>query len=197
MVNKVILLGNLGADPELRSTQNGQSVCTLRLATSEKYKDRDGNLQEKTEWHRVVVWGPQADNVNRFCKKGKQIYLEGRIQTRKWQDKEGKDQYTTEIVADSVRFLGGAGGGAGADDGGFEAGGGGGGGGGRGSYGGGGSSGGGGGRGSYGGGGSSGGGGGYGGGGGGGGYGRQNAPARPAPAEEPPFGGGSDDDIPF
>jgi single-strand DNA-binding protein len=137
MVNKVILLGNLGADPELRSTQNGQSVCTLRLATSEKYKDRDGNLQEKTEWHRVVVWGPQADNVNRFCKKGKQIYLEGRIQTRKWQDKEGKDQYTTEIVADSVRFLGGAGGGAGADDGGFEAGGGGGGGG-RGSYGGGG-----------------------------------------------------------
>ncbi|HND30888.1 MAG TPA: single-stranded DNA-binding protein, partial [Myxococcota bacterium] len=130
MVNKVILLGNLGADPELRSTQNGQSVCTLRLATSEKYKDRDGNLQERTEWHRVVVWGPQADNVNRFCKKGKQIYLEGRIQTRKWQDKEGKDQYTTEIVADNVRFLGGAGGGAGADDGGYDAGGGGGGGGG-------------------------------------------------------------------
>lgn len=110
MVNKVILLGNLGADPELKSTPSGQSVCSLRIATSEKYKDKDGNQQEKTEWHKVVVWGKLADLVNQFCKKGKQIYLEGKLQTRKWQDKDGKDQYTTEVVAENVKFLGGAGG---------------------------------------------------------------------------------------
>ena len=175
MVNKVILLGNLGADPELKSTPSGQSVCSLRIATSEKYKDKDGNQQEKTEWHKVVVWGKLADLVNQFCKKGKQVYLEGKLQTRKWQDKDGKDQYTTEIVADNVKFLGGAGGASNEEGGGNSN---------RGGYGGrgGGSND----RGGSGGGSSS-----------GGGYGRQSAPSRPAPVEDNGFAGGSDDDIPF
>ena len=175
MVNKVILLGNLGADPELKSTPSGQSVCSLRIATSEKYKDKDGNQQEKTEWHKVVVWGKLADLVNQFCKKGKQVYLEGKLQTRKWQDKDGKDQYTTEIVADNVKFLGGAGGASNEEGGGNSN---------RGGYGGrgGGSND----RGSSAGGSS-----------GGGGYGRQSAPSRPAPVEDNGFAGGSDDDIPF
>lgn len=109
MVNKVILVGNLGQDPELRNTNGGQSVATLRLATAEKIKDRDGNWTERTEWHTVVVWGKQAESVNTYCKKGKQLYIEGRLQTRKWQDKEGKDRYSTEIVAETVKFLGGGG----------------------------------------------------------------------------------------
>jgi single-strand DNA-binding protein len=107
MVNKVILVGNLGQDPELRNTNGGQSVASLRLATTNKYKDKDGNLQESTEWHQVVVWGKQAETVNQYCKKGKQLYIEGRLQTRKWQDKTGADRYSTEIVAEVVRFLGG------------------------------------------------------------------------------------------
>ena len=182
MVNKVILIGNLGADPELRSTNAGQSVCTIRLATSEKFKDKEGQTQERTEWHQVVVWGQQADVVNRYCKKGKQIYVEGRLQTRKWTDKNNQERYTTEIVADNVRFLsGGAAAGEGAEEGG----------GGRsGGYSGGGSSGGYGGRGSSEGGGRSGGYGSRGGSEGGGGRGR-SAP----PVEDAPFG--SDDDIPF
>jgi single-strand DNA-binding protein len=126
MVNKVILIGNLGQDPELRSTQGGQSVASLRIATTEKFKDRDGNLQERTEWHSVVVWGRDAENVNKYCKKGKQLYIEGRLQTRKWQDKSGQDRYTTEVVADQVRFLGGGGGRDGGDEGGGSYGGGGG-----------------------------------------------------------------------
>lgn len=109
MVNKVILIGNLGADPELRSTGGGTSVCSLRVATTEKRKDKDGNWTEQTEWHAVVVWGKQAESVHQYCKKGKQLYIEGRLQTRKWQDKEGKDQYSTEVVAENVRFLGGGG----------------------------------------------------------------------------------------
>ena len=126
MVNKVILIGNLGQDPELRSTANGQSVGSLRIATTEKFKDREGNLQERTEWHTVVLWGRDAENVHKFCKKGKQLYIEGRLQTRKWQDKTtGADRYSTEVVADQVRFLGG-----GAREGGGDEGGGGGGGGG-------------------------------------------------------------------
>lgn len=126
MVNKVILVGNLGQDPELRSTQAGQSVCSLRLATTDRFKDRDGNMQDRTEWHTVVVWGRQAEIVNQYCRKGKQIYVEGRLQTRKWQDRDGKDRYTTEIVADTVRFLGGSGGRDGGDaDGGARGGGGG------------------------------------------------------------------------
>jgi len=176
VVNKVILLGNLGADPELKSTPSGQSVCSLRIATSEKYKDKDGNQQEKTEWHKVVVWGKLADLVNQFCKKGKQIYLEGKLQTRKWQDKDGKDQYTTEVVAENVKFLGGAGGGASNEEGGGNSN--------RGGYG-------------AGGGASSNRGGQSAGNGGGGGYGRQSAPSRPAPVDDTGFAGGSDDDIPF
>ena len=113
MLNKVMLIGNLGQDPELRSTAGGQSVCTLRVATTERIKDKEGNWVEKTEWHSVVVWGRQADTVNQYCRKGKQLYIEGRIQTRKWTDKEGKDRYNTEVVADTVRFLGGGGGGGG------------------------------------------------------------------------------------
>ena len=127
MVNKVILIGNLGQDPELRSTGGGQSVASLRIATAEKFKDKDGNWQERTEWHSVVVWGRQAETVQQYCKKGKQLYIEGRLQTRKWQDKDGKDRYSTEVVADTVRFLGGGGGSGGEEGGGGGYGGGGGG----------------------------------------------------------------------
>jgi single-strand DNA-binding protein len=126
MVNKVILVGNLGQDPEVRNTPSGQQVAQLRIATTDKYKDRDGNLQERTEWHTVVVWGRQAETVGKFLSKGRQVYIEGRLQTRKWQDKEGKDRYTTEVVADNVRFLGGGGGAGGGGGEGGEGGGGGG-----------------------------------------------------------------------
>ena len=116
-VNKAILVGNLGQDPELRTTGSGTSVVTLRLATTERRRDRDGNWSDHTEWHSVVAFGKTAENVARYCRKGKQLYVEGRIQTRKWQDRDGKDRWSTEIVADTIRFLGG-GGGAGGDDGG-------------------------------------------------------------------------------
>ena len=107
MVNKVILIGNLGQDPETRNTQGGQAVCNLRVATTDKYKDRDGTWVDRTEWHTVTVWGKQAEACGQYLHKGKQVYVEGRLQTRKWQDKEGKDRYSTEVVADNVRFLGG------------------------------------------------------------------------------------------
>lgn len=107
MLNKVMLIGNLGADPELRSTQSGQSVCSLRLATSEKWTDKQGEKQEKTEWHRIVVWGDLAENVAKYCKKGKQIFVEGKLQTRSWEDQEGTTHWSTEVVAMSVKFLGG------------------------------------------------------------------------------------------
>ena len=115
-VNKAILVGNLGQDPEIRSTGSGTPVATLRIATSDRRKDRDGNWTDHTEWHTVVVFGRQAENVGRFCKKGKQLFIEGRIQTRKWQDRDGRDRYNTEIVADNVRFLGGRGESAGSYD---------------------------------------------------------------------------------
>ena len=118
-VNKAILVGNLGQDPEIRSTGNGTPVATLRIATSDRRKDRDGNWTDQTEWHTVVVFGRQAENVGRYCRKGKQLFIEGRIQTRKWQDRNGRDRYNTEIVADTVRFLGGRG-----DDAGYGSGGG-------------------------------------------------------------------------
>jgi single-strand DNA-binding protein len=105
-VNKAILVGNLGQDPEIRSASSGTVIATLRIATTERKKDQSGNWTDHTEWHTVVVFGKQAENVQKFCKKGKQLYIEGRIQTRKWQDKEGKDRWSTEIVADQVRFLG-------------------------------------------------------------------------------------------
>ena len=106
MVNKVILVGNLGQDPETRHTNGGNSVTQLRLATTEKFKDRDGAMQERTEWHTVIVWGKQGEACGKHLTKGRQVYVEGRLTTRKWQDKEGKDRYTTEVIGDNVRFLG-------------------------------------------------------------------------------------------
>lgn len=106
-VNKATLIGRLGADPESRTSQSGTMIVNLRLATDDRQKTRDGQWETVTDWHRVVCFGRTAENVARFCKKGKQLYVEGRIKTRKWQDKEGRDVWTTEIVADDVRFLGG------------------------------------------------------------------------------------------
>ncbi len=114
-VNKAIILGNLGQDPELRHTPSGKAVATLRIATNEQWTDQSGERQERTEWHSVVVWGRQAENCAQYLSKGRQVFIEGRIQTRKWQDKEGNDRYSTEIVADRVQFVGGrAGSGSGA-----------------------------------------------------------------------------------
>lgn len=104
-VNKVILLGNLGADPELKYLPSGQAVCEMRLATSQTYTDKNDQKQERTEWHRIVAWGKTAENCSKFLKKGRQLYLEGRLQTRSWDDKDGNKRYTTEIVADQVVFL--------------------------------------------------------------------------------------------
>ena len=106
-VNKVILVGNLGADPDLKYTPSNRPVCNLSIATNEVWKNKDGEKQEKVEWHRVNVWGDQAENCSKFLAKGRMVYIEGKLQTRKWQDKEGKDRYTTEIIADRVVFLGG------------------------------------------------------------------------------------------
>lgn len=105
-VNKVILVGNLGADPEMRTTTSGLAVCNLRIATSERTKDRDGNWGDHTEWHRVTCFGKTAENAGRFLSKGRQVYIEGRLRTRKWQDQEGKDRWSTEVIADQLRFLG-------------------------------------------------------------------------------------------
>ena len=113
-VNKVILVGNLGRDAELRYTPGGAPVATLNLATTEVWNDKaSGQKQEKTEWHRVVLWGKSAESLSEYLTKGKQIYIEGRLQTRKWQDKDGNDKYTTEIRADRITLLGGGGGGGG------------------------------------------------------------------------------------
>ena len=109
MVNKVILVGNLGKDPQTRATPNGQEVATLTVATSEKFKDKSGELQERTEWHTVVVWGRQAESCGKYLTKGRQVYVEGRLATRKWTDKEGAERYSTEVVAETVKFLGGGG----------------------------------------------------------------------------------------
>lgn len=109
MVNKVLLIGNLGADPELRNTAGGTAVCTLRLATTERRKDASGDWTDHTEWHSVVCWGKTAENVARYMRKGGQVYVEGRLQTRKWQDRDGNDRYSTEVVAENIRFLGGRG----------------------------------------------------------------------------------------
>lgn len=107
MVNKVILVGNLGRDPELRSTQSGQAVANFSLATSRRWRDRDGNLQEQTEWHNVVCWGRQAEVAGQYLTKGKQIYVEGRLQTRSWEDRQsGEKRYRTEVVCDNFQMLG-------------------------------------------------------------------------------------------
>ena len=111
-VNKVILIGNLGADPEIRRTQDGRPVANLRLATSESWKDKTtGERKEKTEWHRVVLWGKSAESLTGYLLKGKQIYVEGKLQTRQWDDKDGNKRYTTEIKADRIVLLSGGGGG--------------------------------------------------------------------------------------
>ena len=118
-VNKVTLIGNLGADPEVRYTANGSAVANIRLATAESWRDREsGETQERTEWHRVVFFSRLAEIVGEYLKKGSQVYIEGRLQTRKWQDRDGNDRYTTEIVANEMQMLGGRGGGGG---GGFDA----------------------------------------------------------------------------
>lgn len=106
-VNKVMLIGNLGADPEIRTTPNGQSVCNFNIATSRRWTNREGQPQEETEWHRIVVWGKQAENCKEFLSKGRQVYIEGRLQTRQWEDQNGNKRYTTEVVAQSVQFLSG------------------------------------------------------------------------------------------
>ncbi len=118
-VNKVILIGNLGQDPEVRYMPNGNAVANVTLATSESWKDKNtGETQERTEWHRVVFFRRLAEVVGEYCKKGSKIYVEGRLQTRKWQDQQGQDRYTTEIVADQMQMLDsrGAGGGSAAFD---------------------------------------------------------------------------------
>ena len=105
-VNKVILIGNLGADPEIRQTSGGP-VCNLRIATTEKWKDREGNPKEETEWHSVTVWGRQAESCGRFLSKGRQVYVEGRLKSRVYQDKDGNDRKVWDVVAQSVQFLAG------------------------------------------------------------------------------------------
>lgn len=107
-VNKVILVGNLGRDPELRYTQSGQPLTRFSIATNERFKQGD-DWQERTEWHRVVVWGKQAENCAQYLQKGRSVYIEGRLQTRDWEDKEGNKRQTTEVVAQTVQFLGGRG----------------------------------------------------------------------------------------
>jgi single-strand DNA-binding protein len=110
-VNKVILVGNLGRDAELRYTPGGAAVATLNMATTEVWNDKAGQKQEKTEWHRIVLWGKSAESLAEYLTKGKQIYIEGRLQTRQWDDKDGNKRYTTEIRGDRVVLLGGGGGG--------------------------------------------------------------------------------------
>ena len=106
-VNKVILIGRLGADPELKYTAAGTAVSTFSLATNMVWKDQSGNQQERTDWHRIVAWRKQAEIVGEWLKKGSQIYIEGSLQTRSWQDKDGNTRYTTEVTAENIQFLGG------------------------------------------------------------------------------------------
>lgn len=105
-VNKVILIGNLGKDPELRYTPSGIAVANFSIATNERWKDKDGNYQDRTEWHRIVAWRKLAETVGEYLKKGSQVYIEGRLQTRTWEDQNGNKRSTTEIVADSLQMLG-------------------------------------------------------------------------------------------
>ena len=118
-VNKVILIGNLGRDPELRYTKNGQAVANFSIATNERWTDKQGQQQERTEWHRIVTWGKTAELCSQYLSKGRSAYIEGALQTREYEDKEGIKRYTTEVVAQRVQFLGargdGQGAGAGAD----------------------------------------------------------------------------------
>src|SRR5262245_38133997 len=112
-VNKVILVGNLGRDAELKFTPNGFPISSFSLATTDRRKDKDNNWQERTEWHRIKLLGKQAESLQDYLKKGKQIYVEGRLETRSWDDKDGQKKYMTEIIADRIQLLGSAGGGGG------------------------------------------------------------------------------------
>lgn len=111
-VNKAILIGNLGKDPEVRYSQGGTAVCNLSVATTHRVKDQSGQWNEQTEWHRVTLFGKTAEVAGQYLAKGRQVYIEGRIQTRKYQDQNGQDRYTTEIIADQMQMLGGRGDGA-------------------------------------------------------------------------------------
>ncbi|KAF0216991.1 MAG: single-strand DNA-binding [Geobacteraceae bacterium] len=104
-LNKVMLIGNLGRDPEVRYTTAGTAVASFSLATSEKFKNKNGEWEEKTEWHNITLWGRLAEIAGEYLAKGKTVYIEGRLQTRKWQDRDGKDRYTTEIVGDKMQML--------------------------------------------------------------------------------------------
>ncbi len=115
-VNKVIIIGNLGKDPEMRYMPSGDAIANLRIATTDKFKDRNGEMQEVTEWHSVAFFGKTAEICGQYLKKGSQIYVEGSLRTRKWQDKEGQDRYTTEIRGDRMQMLGGRGTGGGMAD---------------------------------------------------------------------------------
>ena len=117
-VNKVILVGNLGSDPELKYMQSGTAMCTFSVATNESYKDAEGQMVDKTEWHRIVTWGRLAEICGEYLKKGRQVYLEGQLQTRSWEDQDGNTKYMTEIKAREMQMLGGR------DEGGFDTGGG-------------------------------------------------------------------------
>jgi len=105
-VNKVIIVGNVGRDPEVRYTQSGKAVASFSVATSERFQDKEGQPQERTEWHRVVAWGRLAEICGEYLRKGKQIYVEGRLQTRDWEDKDGHKRYTTEVIANVMQMLG-------------------------------------------------------------------------------------------
>lgn len=123
MINKVILIGNLGADPEIRYTQSGTPVVNFTIATTERWKDKEGQQQEQTEWHRIVAWRRLAEICGEYLSKGSRVYIEGKLQTRKWQDQSGNDRYTTEVIANEMKMLtprgAGTGEGAGANDGGY------------------------------------------------------------------------------
>lgn len=121
-VNRAIIVGHLGADPEIRYTQGGQAVCSMRVATSESWNDKDGNRQERTEWHQITVWGKSAEHCAQYLTKGRQVYVEGRLQSREYDDKEGVKRKVWEIQADRVNFLGGGGEGGGRGDGGGSSG---------------------------------------------------------------------------
>ncbi|HXC60284.1 MAG TPA: single-stranded DNA-binding protein [Steroidobacteraceae bacterium] len=113
-INKVILIGNLGQDPETRTTPGGTTVTNIRIATSESWRDKQsGEMKEQTEWHGIVLWNKLGEIAAEYLRKGSQVYIEGRLQTRKWQDKQGNDRYTTEVVASEMQMLGGRGGGGG------------------------------------------------------------------------------------
>lgn len=108
-VNKVILIGNLGSDPEARMTSGGTAVANFNIATTERFNDRNGEKQERTEWHRIVMFGRQAEIAQQYLKKGRSVYIEGRLQTRQWEDQQGQKRYTTEIVCNNMQMLGGRG----------------------------------------------------------------------------------------